>query len=165
MSLAPKNDGPAVAVAAQGLTIHVLADGENETAAHRVRGRGGAPPETEAHMPFRKGVPAETEAHMPVKRGAPPAETEAHMPLRRGPATETEAHGFRLSPADPAIDAYARLTLAFPAAAPEQVVEVRYRPAATPGGAPEVELHKKNFRDLAEVEAHAGKFRPAPPTA
>jgi hypothetical protein len=141
MSATPPDHTP-VAVAAEGLTVHVAGDAD-EVEAHAAKFRGG-PAETEAHMPFRKG-PAETEAHMPYKRGVP-AETEAHGRRVLAEPAETEAHGFRLSPADPAIDAYAKLTLAFPADAPEQVFEVRYRPAATPGGEPEVELHGRRIR-------------------
>jgi hypothetical protein len=156
MSATPPDHTP-VAVAAQGLTVHVAGDAD-EVEAHAAKFRGG-PAETEAHMPFRKappaeteahgrralGEPAETEAHMPLRK-APPAETEAHGRRIRPEPAETEAHGFRLSPADPSIDAYAKLTLAFPADAPEQVFEVRYRPAATPGGEPEVELHGRRIR-------------------
>jgi hypothetical protein len=80
----------------------------------------------------------ETEAHRRHLRNEP--ETEAHRRHLRD-VPETEAHGFSMSPADPALDAYARIRLSFPPDAPEQTFELRYRPSSTPGQLPEVEVH------------------------
>lgn len=100
-------------------------------------------PGTEAHGARIKFEPTEVEAHGARIKFSP--ETEAHG-IRCKDVPETEAHGFSMSPADPALEAYARIRLSFPADAEEQTVELRYRPSQTPGEPPEVEVHRRHLR-------------------
>lgn len=106
--------------------------------------------DTEAHGLRRGWKPVEVAAHgmnvrLPDEDDS--TEAEAHW-FRRDPSegryrdpAETEAHGWTLGTMDPAIEAYARLALSFPADAPAQTFELRYTPAEKPGDQPEVELH------------------------
>lgn len=79
-------------------------------------------------------APIEVAAHgisLRLPDDDPGSETEAQGALRRGPA-ETEAH--------------ARIALSFPPDAPEQTLELRYRPGED-GGEPELELHGRLWSD------------------
>jgi hypothetical protein len=81
----------------------------------------------------------ETEAHA-LRAGKDAAETEAHRLKFKGPVAETEAHAWG-GPAAP--DRSARIRLTFPPDAEAQTIELRFLPATSPGGMPEVELHRR----------------------
>jgi hypothetical protein len=99
--------------------------------------------ETEGHA-FRRHGPVQSEA-------TAPAETEAHLYRRSGPSVEstsaeTEAHGVptrgaRVDATPAETEAHGTLILTFAPDAPEQTIEVRYRPPARSDAPPEVEVH------------------------
>lgn len=101
--------------------------------------------ETEAHATRVKFAPVEVEAHASKIRFSP--ETEAHG-FKARDVPETEAHGYRRGWSNEETETHAHLVLRFPPDAEAQTIELRYRPPATEGERPEIELHALRHSDV-----------------